>query len=185
MKSFIINSFYSLTLLAAIILTCIPSSAISFIGVENGMCFHKAITESNKKSVPGYEPAGRLFPEADLYSWASNTLIKKLPDLTFYKSDINSITIVRPPYVPPDSLSLNITIQFKKSAAQKLSDYTIKNTKKYVALTIGGKFQSIAMIQDKIEGEMVLTSAEKTVEQLKDHFSVISDSILFRDMHEN
>jgi len=149
------------------------------------MCFHKAIIDSDKKSVPGYESAGKLFPDADLYSWASNTLIKKLPDLTFYKSDIDSITIVRPPYVAPDSLSLNITIQFKKSAAKKFSDYTIKNTKKYVALTIGGKFQSIAMIQDKIEGEMILTSAEKTVEQLKDHFSVISDSIVFRDTHKN
>ena len=148
------------------------------------MCFHKAITDSNKKSVPGYEPADRLFPDADLYSWASDTLIKKLPDLTFYKSDIDSITIVRPPYVPPDSLSLNITIKFNKSAAQKLSDYTTKNTKKYVALTVGRKFQSIAMIHDKIQGEMVLTSAEEPVEELKDKFSILSDNIIFKDLHE-
>ena len=185
MKSFIIISFYSITLLAALNFTCIPSFASSSIGVENAMCFHKAVTDSNKKPVQGYELAGRLFPDADLYSWASNTLIKKLPDLTFYKSDIDSITIVRPPYVPPDSLSLNIRIKFIESAAQKLSDYTIKNKKKHVALTVGRKYQSIAMIHDKIQGEMVLTSAEKTVEQLRDQFTAISDDVVFIDMHRN
>ncbi len=141
MKSFRINSFYFLTLLAAFTFTCISSVAISSLGAENGMCFHKAMTDSNKKSVLGYQPAGSLFPDADLFSWASNTLIKKSPDLTFYKSDIKSIAIVRPPYVPPDSLRLNITIQFNKLATQKLSDYTIKNIKKYVAITLGGKLQ--------------------------------------------
>ena len=77
MKSFGINSCYFLTLLAAFSFTCTSSLAISYIGAENGMCFHKVITDSNKKSIPGYELAGRLFPDADLYSWASNTLIKK------------------------------------------------------------------------------------------------------------
>ena len=37
----------------------------------------------------------------------------------------------------------------------------------------------------KIEGEMVLTSAEKTVEQLKEQFSVLYDNIVLRDMHKN
>lgn len=184
MKRIRIILFYFLTSLAVLIFISNSSVAISSIGAENGICFHKAIINANTKSILGYEKAENLFPGYELPYWPSNTLIKTSPDLTFYKSDIRSIVIARPPYVPADSLSLNITIKFEKLAAKNLSDFSSKNISKYTAVTLGGKLQSIAMVHNKIDGEMILTSVEESVEELKHKFSILSDNVIFKDMHE-
>jgi len=135
-------------------------------------------TDKSLEINANYEYGKNLYPQYSYHGLPKSFFIKKSADISFRPSDIESIEIRKPPFIPPGLEEFTVTITFSRLAGQRLRDYTEQNVHNKIALEIDNSIFVIATIMDPMETVMNITVGNRSIAEIKDELSKISENII-------
>ena len=107
------------------------------------------------KAYTDYELGRKYISDYSFHGLPETFLIKKQPGLSIQPEAIDSIEIKRMPYIPPDMLNFQITINLNKTISEKLYRYTQKLTNEKIAFALNCKVFHVVTIMEPIKNGRV------------------------------